>query len=262
MRDVVNHLVGMNLVFVAMFEESPMPERGVDCLGTDRAGAYHRSAAALQAAAARPGILERSRATPLGVATGAERLQWRIADLLVHGWDLAQATGIASEPPDDLVEQALTFVGAQLPGQPRAGRFGDPQPIPDNAPAPSTGWRRSPAGRSPGRREGTDIHVFVNGVMVSPVPAQLGGGNGPGKPRARVGMDPARLLDQQHDLDVVRPSVIVHRRFSDLLMLAQGARVPAEVNSPTRAMRCGGHGHSTYATRHRRASHRPSAPAW
>jgi hypothetical protein len=39
------------------------------------------------------------------------------------------------ELPDDLVEQALTFVRAQLPSQPRAGRFADPQPIRDNAPA-------------------------------------------------------------------------------------------------------------------------------
>ena len=71
----------------------------------------------------------------MGVATGAERLQWRIADLLVHGWDLAQATGAVAELPDDLVEQALTFARTQLPGQPRAGRFADPRPIPDNAPA-------------------------------------------------------------------------------------------------------------------------------
>jgi len=134
-RDVVDHLVGMNLVFVALFEESPMPARGADRLGADPAGAYRRSAAALQAAAARPGVLERSRATGVGVATGVERLQWRIVDLLTHGWDLAQATGVAAEPPDDLVEQALTFARAHLPDQPRAGRFADPQPIPDDASA-------------------------------------------------------------------------------------------------------------------------------
>lgn len=134
-RDLVNHLVGMNLVFVAMFEESPMPERGADRLGADPAGAYRRSAAALRAAAARPGVLEQSQATQVGVATGVERLQWRIADLLAHGWDLGQATGLVVELPDDLVEQALTFVRARLPSQPRAGRFADPQPIRDNAPA-------------------------------------------------------------------------------------------------------------------------------
>jgi uncharacterized protein (TIGR03086 family) len=134
-RDVVHHLVGMNLVFVAMLQDSPTPERGADRLGADPAGAYRRSAAALQDAAAHPGVLQRSQATPVGVATGVERLQWRIADLLAHGWDLVQATGVVAELPDDLVEHALTFVRAQLPSQPRAGRFADPQPIRDDAPA-------------------------------------------------------------------------------------------------------------------------------
>jgi uncharacterized protein (TIGR03086 family) len=134
-RDVVDHLVGMNLVFVAMFEGSPMPDRGADRLGADPAGAYRRSAAALRAAAARPGVLERSQATAVGVATGADRLRWRIVDLLAHGWDLAQATGVAADVPDDLVEQALAFARADLPGQPRTGRFADPRPIPADASA-------------------------------------------------------------------------------------------------------------------------------
>jgi uncharacterized protein (TIGR03086 family) len=133
-RDLVSHLVGLNLVFVAMFEGSPMPERRTDRLGADPAQAYRQSAAALHAAATLPGVLERSQATPLGVATGAERLRWRIADLLVHGWDLGQATGVRAELPGDLVEQALEFVRAELLSQPRAGRFDDPQPISGNAP--------------------------------------------------------------------------------------------------------------------------------
>jgi len=134
-RDVVVRLVGTNLVMIAMFEERPMPERGADHLGTDPGGAYRRSAADLQAAASRPGVLERTQQTRLGVSTGAERLQWRVADLLVHAWDLSQATGAVAELPDDLVEQTLTFTHARLPGQPRAGRFAEPQPVSAEAPA-------------------------------------------------------------------------------------------------------------------------------
>jgi uncharacterized protein (TIGR03086 family) len=134
-RDVVNHLVGMNLVFVAMFEESPMPERGADRLGADPAEAFRRSAAALRAASARPGVLERSHATQVGVATGVERLQWRLVDLLAHAWDLVRATGVVAELSDDLVDPALAFAQANLAGQPRAGRFADPLPTRDKAPA-------------------------------------------------------------------------------------------------------------------------------
>ena len=88
----------------------------------------------------------------MGAATGAERLQWRVVDLLTHGWDLVQATGIAAELSDDLAEHALTFAQAQLPSKPRAGRFADPQPIRDNAPA-IAGLAAFPAGRFRGRHE-------------------------------------------------------------------------------------------------------------
>ncbi|MFI2206692.1 TIGR03086 family metal-binding protein [Streptomyces sp. NPDC020192] len=134
-RDVVSHLVEVNLVFVAMFEEGPMPDRAADCLGADPAGAHRRSAAALLAAAVLPEALERSSSSWVDVAAGAVRLQWRVADLIVHGWDLAQATGVAAEWPDYLVEQSLAFARAQLPAPSRAGRFADPQPIRDDAPA-------------------------------------------------------------------------------------------------------------------------------
>jgi hypothetical protein len=47
--------------------------------------------------------------------------------------DLGQATGARTDLPDDLVEQALAFVRAELPSQPRAGRFDDPRPISNDA---------------------------------------------------------------------------------------------------------------------------------
>ena len=134
--DVVDHLVGMNLVFVALIEGGPMPERGVDRPGDDPAGAYRKSAAAHLAAFAAPDLLGRSFAGPLGTATGAERLQIRLADLLTHGWDLAQATGIAVAFPDELAERALEFSRDQfVSGPSRIGRFADPQPVAADAPA-------------------------------------------------------------------------------------------------------------------------------
>ncbi|MFD9605299.1 TIGR03086 family metal-binding protein [Streptomyces sp. NBC_01224] len=134
-RDVVNHLVGMDLVFAALIEGGPMPERGADRLGDDPVGACRASGASLQAAFSRPGVLERSYRGPLGSATGAERLQIRLYDLLAHGWDLAQATGIPARLPEDLTEQALAFVQVQLAPQSRTGRFAEPQPVEETAPA-------------------------------------------------------------------------------------------------------------------------------
>lgn len=133
-RELVTHLVGMNLVFAALMSGQAPPERGADRLGHDPARAYLDSGAAMQAAFEQPGVLERTYHGPLGAATGAERLQIRIYDLLAHGWDLAQATGQPAELPEDLAEQALIFVRTQLSTQPRTGRFGPAQPVSEDAP--------------------------------------------------------------------------------------------------------------------------------
>lgn len=134
-HDLVNHMVGMNLVFVALMRDQPPPQRGADRLGNDPLGAYRDSGVALVAAFDQPGVLERTFHGPLGSATGAERLNIRIADLLVHGWDLSQATGQPSELPEDLAEEALAFVRAQVLTQPRTGRYGPEQAVGQDAPA-------------------------------------------------------------------------------------------------------------------------------
>ncbi len=72
---------------------------------------------------------------PLGTATGAERLQIRLYDLLAHGWDLAQATGQPAGLPDDLAEQSLAFARTQLTEQARPGRFGPARIVAEQAPA-------------------------------------------------------------------------------------------------------------------------------
>ena len=134
-HDLVNHLVGVNLVFAALLSDQAPPASGADHLGDNPAGAYRDSGVAVQAAFDQPGVLERTYYGPLGAASGAERLHVRIVDLLAHGWDLAQATGQPAELPEDLAEQALAFTQAQLSTMPRTGRFGPAQTVDDDAPA-------------------------------------------------------------------------------------------------------------------------------
>jgi hypothetical protein len=71
--------------------------------------------------------------SPLGEATGAERLQIRLYDLLAHGWDLAQATGQPAALPDDVAEQSLAFVRTQLTEHARPGRFGPAERVAEDA---------------------------------------------------------------------------------------------------------------------------------
>ncbi len=133
---LVEHLVGKNLVFTAVLAEQPLPQRG-DGISSDQLGpAYRESAAGLLDAFAQPGVLDRSYLGPLGAATGTERLNIRMYDLLAHGWDLAQALGRPVHLPQDAAEQALAFARADGRAvRPGGGCFSPPRPVADAAPA-------------------------------------------------------------------------------------------------------------------------------
>jgi len=55
--------------------------------------AYRSGVRALRAAFDRPGMLAETFDGPIGPAPGAVLLHMRINENLVHGWDLARATG-------------------------------------------------------------------------------------------------------------------------------------------------------------------------
>ncbi len=133
-RRVVGHLAGMNLVFAALLAGQPMPAR-TDMPDEELPKRYDASAELLISRFSEPGALERVVDSPMGSATGAERLEIRLYDLLAHGWDVARATGQVFKLPEDLVEESLVFATAQLDGVDREGRFAPAQPCPDDAPA-------------------------------------------------------------------------------------------------------------------------------
>ncbi len=134
---LVEHLVGKNLIFSAVLEEQPLPQRGDGMPSDQLARAYRESAAELLEGFAQPGVLERSYQGPLGAATGGERLKIRLYDLVAHGWDLAQALGRPADLPADAAEESLAFARADgravRPGG--GGCFGPPRPVDDAAPA-------------------------------------------------------------------------------------------------------------------------------
>jgi uncharacterized protein (TIGR03086 family) len=142
-RDLVNHLVGGNQLFVGILRGEPLPYadqvkalRGVDYLGDDPAAAYRKGARALQDVFSQPHVLEQTFSSAIGVVPGLAMLHLRVTELLVHGWDIAQATGQPAQLPTDLAELELRFTQAKLSDVP-AGRtpFGPPQPVADDAPA-------------------------------------------------------------------------------------------------------------------------------
>jgi len=75
-------------------------------------------------------------AVVIGPVTGAVALHLRIVEALMHGWDLAQATGQNAQFPEELTEQALGFIIGRLITQPDAKAVFEPsQTAPAYAPA-------------------------------------------------------------------------------------------------------------------------------
>ncbi|MGD0447728.1 MAG: TIGR03086 family metal-binding protein [Candidatus Dormibacteria bacterium] len=74
--------------------------------------------------------------TPIGEQSGAFMIQMRITETLIHGWDLARATGQTAAFPEAIAEQTLASMSLTLAGRPRDPRgFGTEQPVPADAPA-------------------------------------------------------------------------------------------------------------------------------
>jgi uncharacterized protein (TIGR03086 family) len=56
-----------------------------------------------------------------------------LADLTVHGWDLATATGQPYRPADAAVDHLFPFVQQMAPTGRQMGAFGDEVPAPEDA---------------------------------------------------------------------------------------------------------------------------------
>ena len=92
-------------------------------------------------------------------------------EVVVHGWDLARATGQPYDPDEAAVLACLGFAQTfEVPGDvPDDGPFGPPCPSPPT-PRRSTGWPVPPAATPPGRPDLLD----PGGPAISPAPGRSG----------------------------------------------------------------------------------------
>jgi uncharacterized protein (TIGR03086 family) len=109
-RGVLEHMIGGATVFAAAFrgEDAADPELG------DPLASLGEALGDLVAAVSTPGALDRTIAAPFGDVPGETFARFVVLDGLVHGWDLATATGQPYEPPVELVAAVQAFADEAL----------------------------------------------------------------------------------------------------------------------------------------------------
>jgi uncharacterized protein (TIGR03086 family) len=139
---LLNHVIGTLWLAEGLFGDQapryPMAPGGLpsaDLAGDEPAAAYAEAAAAALAVAAAGDALTRTHATPLGDMPGPGLAGFTTLDILVHGWDLATATGQPVDLDGRLAAHVLGFAERAL-GSPeaRAGRIGPVVPVAADAP--------------------------------------------------------------------------------------------------------------------------------
>jgi len=136
-RALVNHLVSGNLWAAELAAGGTIEGVGTrldgDLLGDDPAGAYEESAAAAAAVFRRPGALDAPCAVSYGPVPGSVYAGHRFLDVLIHGWDLAAATGQDYALDPQLMEACQQIIEPQLEAFRAAGAFGPEVAVPAGA---------------------------------------------------------------------------------------------------------------------------------
>lgn len=132
-RGVLEHMVGGATAFAAAFRGDD-PQAAVPPAG-DAVAAFPAALADLQAAVASPGALERTIAAPFGEVSGDTFARFVAMDGLVHGWDIATATGQPYDPPAEVVAAVDAFARQALTEELRDGdTFKGAVEVADDAP--------------------------------------------------------------------------------------------------------------------------------
>jgi uncharacterized protein (TIGR03086 family) len=134
---LVNHIVSGNFWVAPLVSGKTIEEVGDsydgDLLGDDPSAAYQQSAKEAAAAFNDPGAMAAPCAVSYGPVPGEIYAGHRFVDVLIHGWDLAKATGQDTTLPADLVEACFEVVEPQKDLLSASGMFGGDVKVPDGA---------------------------------------------------------------------------------------------------------------------------------
>jgi uncharacterized protein (TIGR03086 family) len=134
---LLNHVVSGNLWAAELGGGANIDEVGDrldgDMLGDDALAAYQASARVAAAIFEAPGALEALCAVSYGPVPGSVYAGHRFIDVLVHGWDLAVATGQDTTLDPELVDAAYELLQGQADVIRASGMFGEDLSLPADA---------------------------------------------------------------------------------------------------------------------------------
>jgi uncharacterized protein (TIGR03086 family) len=127
-RGVLEHMIAGATSFAAAFRGDSPPSAD-DNRPSDPLGRFGEALGGLGEAMHLPGALDRTIEAPFGDVPGDAFARFVVLDGLVHGWDLATATGQLFQPPDPLVAAVDSFAReAIVPAMRDAKMFAAPVP--------------------------------------------------------------------------------------------------------------------------------------
>jgi uncharacterized protein (TIGR03086 family) len=136
-QTLLNHVVSGNLWAAELGAGATIEEVGGrldgDVLGNDALVAYDSSAKLAAATFEAPGALEAPCAVSYGPVPGSVYAGHRFIDVLIHGWDLAVATGQDPTLDPELVDAAYGLLRGEAAMVRASGMFGDDLPVLDDA---------------------------------------------------------------------------------------------------------------------------------
>ena len=121
-RDLLIHLIAGNVKYVEVGRGKEWARGAPDVVLDDDPGAmYHRTMDAMLQAWEQPGVLDRETALPVGRGRAELALYLHLGETLVHGWDLARATGQPSAWSAEVVDACFDQFRSWLPVRRPAG---------------------------------------------------------------------------------------------------------------------------------------------
>jgi uncharacterized protein (TIGR03086 family) len=113
-RGVLEHMIGGATAFAPAFRGEAAPTTAGPPAAATTLDRWRRAMADLLDAVHCPGADDRTIAAPFGEVPGSVFARFVAFDGLVHGWDLATATGQAYAPPAAIVDEASAFARQAL----------------------------------------------------------------------------------------------------------------------------------------------------